>query len=415
MHYLYKEYYNLKTYEERKSKANERRSYDSTINFNLDIKPINQPEKFNLYYVPTSSTMSLVANISSLDKELEATYNELPLLAQNHFFIDMLSRELFSTNELEGVRSSKDEIVKTTRKILGDNKTKKMQARFMNVIKSYLELKEGNLKPPLDSKDCRKIYDEITSDGISKDDYPDGKYFRKEVTYVYRNDKEIHRGITSQDGTEEAIIEKIDNLLRFMNDSTLQLHDLVRIAVSHYYFGYVHPFYDGNGRTGRFISSIFLKEKFSWLTAMSLSQGCNEERSGYLKIFDTTNQISSQGEMNYFVDELLKIIMVGQQGILKSLVQKSDLLNSIIDKINDDDSLVNEFEKTIMSIMAQEFHFNPRNDGVGVKDLKSLGGTFNYTDETIRIKLRKIHERGLIEKIKSKPVKYVISRDYLEN
>ena len=143
MRYLYKEYYNLKTIDERKSKANQRRRYDSTINFDLEIKPINQPEKFSLYYVPTNSTLKLAAEIARLDVILEMNYSKLPGLAQHNFFIDMLSRELFSTNELEGVKSSKEEIVRTTRSILGDSKKK--PARFKNVIKSYLELKEGNL------------------------------------------------------------------------------------------------------------------------------------------------------------------------------------------------------------------------------------------------------------------------------
>src|SRR5699024_473283 len=117
--------------------------------------------------------------------------------------------------------------------------------------------------------------------------------------------------------------------------------------------------YDGNGRTGRFISSIYLKEDYSWLTAMSLSQGCNKERNKYLKIFDITNQISSQGEINFFVDGFLSIILEGQQEILGNLIQKSDLLNQIMKKIKKDDELKNEDEKNIMSIMAQEFHFNP--------------------------------------------------------
>ncbi len=36
---------------------------------------------------------------------------------------------------------------------------------------------------------------------------------------------------------------------------------LVSIAVFHYLFGYVHPFYDGNGRMARYLSSIFCSEK----------------------------------------------------------------------------------------------------------------------------------------------------------
>ena len=412
MNYIHKEYYNIKDLKERKEKAKERMNYDSTIRTHLNIKPIDQPEEFELYYVPTNSTIELVSKISKLDIMLENIYDGLPGLAQRNFFVAMLSQELQSSNELEGVRSSKEEIVKTTRKILSDNKPRINKDRFFNVIKSYFELRDGNLRPPLDAKDCRKIYDSITSDGISKDDVPDGNYFRKDVTYIYKNNRQIHRGITSGEKTEELIIQKIDDLLDFINRSSIGLHRLIKISIYHYYFGYIHPFYDGNGRTDRFISSIFLKKDYSWLTAMSLSQGCNQDRRKYLSIFDTTNGVPSQGEMNYFVDEFLSIILTGQQIILENLIQKTDLLKSIVNKIESDDILSNDDEKNIMLIMAEEYHFSSSRDGMGVKELKEM---FSYTDATIRKKLRDLDERNLISKVKGRPVKYIISKEYLED
>lgn len=413
MQYFHKLYYNIRGLKERKEKARERMNYDSTFKTNLDIQPMDQPDKFELYYVPTISTINLISEISKTDILLENMYNSLPELAQRNFFIDMLSQELQSTNELEGVRSSKEEIVKTTRKLLNDkNNSNLNKDRFQNVIKSYFQLKDGNLKSPLDSQDCRRIYDEITSDGISKEDLLDGKYFRKNITYVYRNNKEIHRGISSSTDTEGTIINKIDDLLDFMNRSNLDIHILIKIAISHYYFGYIHPFYDGNGRTGRFISSIFLKENYSWLTAMSLSQGSNKERSQYLAIFDKTNQISSQGEINYFVDTFLSIILTGQISILENLIQRNDLLTTIMVKIDGDQNLSNDDEKTIMQIMAQEYYFAFSRDGIGVAELKEV---FSYTDNTIRSKLKELNEKDLIHKVKGRPVKYILSKNYLEN
>lgn len=412
MLYFHKLYYNINSLEKRKERANDRINYDSTIKTNLDIQPMDQPHKLELYYVPTNFTIELISKISRIDALLENLYNNLPDLAKRNFFIDMLSQELQSTNELEGVRSSKEEIVKTTRKILNiDNKVQTNKDRFQNVIKSYLELKDGNLKAPLDPQDYRKIYDEITSDGVSKSDSPDGMYFRKNMTYIYINNKQIHRGVSDGDKTEEIVTKKINALLDFMNHKNIDLHKLIKIAISHYYFGYIHPFYDGNGRTGRFISSIFLKENYSWLTAMSLSQGTKENRSKYLKIFDKTNQLSSQGEINYFVDTFLSILLTGQENMLENLIDKNDLFTSIMVKINNDTNLINNDEKKIMEIMAQEYHFDSSKEGIGVKDLQEV---FNYTDNTIREKLSKLYERDLIYKVKGRPVQYILSKNYLE-
>jgi hypothetical protein len=136
------------------------------------------------------------------------------------------------------------------------------------------------------------------------------------------------------------------------------------------------------------------------------------ERNRYLKAFDITNQISSQGEVNFFVDEFLSVMLEGQREILGNLVQKSDLLGGIMSKIENDDGLKNEDEKNIMGIMAQEYHFNPLSEGIGVSDLRAV---FDYTDETIRVKLKGLFDRGFTEKIKGRPVKYLMSGDYLEN
>ena len=48
MLYFHKQYYNIKSLSERKEKAKERMNYDSAIKTNLDIKPIDQPDKFEL-------------------------------------------------------------------------------------------------------------------------------------------------------------------------------------------------------------------------------------------------------------------------------------------------------------------------------------------------------------------------------
>lgn len=130
------------------------------------------------------------------------------------------------------------------------------------------------------------------------------------------------------------------------------------------------------------------------------------------KIFDIANQISSQGEINYFVDEFLSIIKEGQEGIIEDLIHKSDLLSIIMEKIKSDEAILNSDEEKIMTIMSQEYFFNFISEGIGVDELQEV---FDYTDETLRNKLKSLYTRGLIEKVSGKPVKYKISKSYLES
>ena len=52
----------------------------------------------------------------------------------------------------------------------------------------------------------------------------------------------------------------LDDLARFMNDASTRFDPLVRMAVSHYQFEAIHPFEDGNGRTGRVLNILCLKQ-----------------------------------------------------------------------------------------------------------------------------------------------------------
>ena len=60
-----------------------------------------------------------------------------------------------------------------------------------------------------------------------------------------------------QDGM--AIIRYMSNLEQFINDDHLsQLDPLIKMAIIHHQFESIHPFYDGNGRTGRIINILYL-------------------------------------------------------------------------------------------------------------------------------------------------------------
>ena len=58
---------------------------------------------------------------------------------------------------------------------------------------------------------------------------------------------------------QKLLIQKLDNWAAFMQERT-DIDPLVRMAVQHYQFEAIHPFVDGNGRTGRILNILFLVE-----------------------------------------------------------------------------------------------------------------------------------------------------------
>ncbi len=57
---------------------------------------------------------------------------------------------------------------------------------------------------------------------------------------------------------EREILSLMDNLEEYINEDYDNVDPLIKLAVIHYQFETIHPFYDGNGRTGRIINVLYL-------------------------------------------------------------------------------------------------------------------------------------------------------------
>lgn len=83
---------------------------------------------------------------------------------------------------------------------------------------------------------------------------------------------------------EALLREKLGNWERFMHEAT-GLDPLIRMAVGHYQFEAIHPFPDGNGRTGRVLNSLFLIEQnLLTLPILYLSRYINNNRPDYYRL-----------------------------------------------------------------------------------------------------------------------------------
>lgn len=83
---------------------------------------------------------------------------------------------------------------------------------------------------------------------------------------------------------EGMLREKMSNWERFIHDES-DLDPLIKMAVAHYQFEAIHPFPDGNGRTGRVLNILFLIEKgLLDLPILYLSRFINERRSDYYRL-----------------------------------------------------------------------------------------------------------------------------------
>lgn len=385
----------------------ERFNFHSTIRLGLHIKPMGQPHTYELYFIPTNKMLMMISELYMISKEFDVIYKKLPKTAQQQFIIECIAEELYNTNELEGIRSSREEIVRSTKDTVLNRRSKK---RFESMIRSYMQLLDDIVYPKT-PQDVRKIYDNITEGEIEPRDLPDGEIFRKDVTYVLKKSgsgKVVHQGVAP----ESEIIKLVEKLLHFMNNDYPELPNVIKTAIGHYYFGYIHPFYDGNGRTSRFISSMYLARDLGSISSLSLSRGCNKFKTMYLEAFEITNSIRSRGEMNSFIETFLEIIIRELKQMNTELKEKCYLLTMARQKIDNDPNLshLSQLHKNLMFVLAQNYFFDS-SSGLTIAELSNILGKSSVTTRKM---VRNLLDMSLIEQKGERPAYFCVARRYFE-
>ena len=97
----------------------------------------------------------------------------------------------------------------------------------------------------------------------------------------------------------DAVPEMMRSLVTFIQKS--ELHPLLKACIAHFYFVYIHPFGDGNGRTARALSYMMLLQSgYDFFRYFSISGIVAEERGKYYR--SMRNVEDSDGDMTYFID-----------------------------------------------------------------------------------------------------------------
>ena len=88
----------------------------------------------------------------------------------------------------------------------------------------------------------------------------------------------------------DDIVALMSNLERFINDDALCDWDpLTKMAVIHHQFESIHPFYDGNGRTGRIVNILYLVQQgLLGSPVLYLSRYINQHKADYYRLLQAT-------------------------------------------------------------------------------------------------------------------------------
>jgi len=262
--------------------------------------------------------------------QLNGTLNNLP---NPTLFLDTIYlQEAKASSEVENIITTNDELYKS---LVADRKVENSATKEVLSYKEalLLGLKEVKIKPFITTNLCISIVQCIKQNSASIRVTPGTTLANKHGEVIY----------TPPSG-EDIIREKLSNLEKFINEEDV-IDPLIKMALLHYQFEAIHPFADGNGRTGRILLLLYLK------------------LSGLL---DTPAIYLSEYIMNHKADYYLK---------LQGVTEKNDWENYII----------------YMLDMVEETSLK------GLERLNKITSTMNNTAEEIKKKLPKIYSKDLIE------------------
>ena len=363
--------------------------YDARFNSEASIKlPIKIHENVGFIFNTNEITKLLVKIYKTINK-INLLRTHLPNIAINSYIIKSLKDEIALTNEIEGVRSTRKEIEDAIDSIKNDK-----SARFKGLVDKYFKLISNEIILLNNCKDIRTIYDALVLPEIEKENLPDGILFRKEpVQVVSATPKEKHRGIMP----ESKIIESLDLCLDFLKNDDID--SLIKISAFHYLFGYIHPFYDGNGRTSRFISSYLIKNELDVLLALKLSYTVKNNINKYYKAFDVCNDRKNKGDITFFVITFLELLSQASDDLYTKIADLNDQLNYYNNIINTlvNEKVLNDKQAKCIFILCQNRLFDDT-----YMNMNTLNELLEKSDTTTRKILKSLESKNLLVKSRNK-------------
>ena len=129
------------------------------------------------------------------------------------------------------------------------------------------------------------------------------------------------------------LIRLLTNLERFINDKTDGFQPLVKMAVMHYQFEAIHPFMDGNGRTGRILNILYLVQQgLLDVPILYLSRFFIQNREAYYRYL---REVTENGRWEQWILYILAAVEQTSRDTADKIEAISRLINNVITTARD--------------------------------------------------------------------------------
>ena len=242
-------------------------------------------------------------------------------LPNPQLFLDTIHlKEAKASSEVENIITTNDDLYKS---IVADKKFENPQTKEVISYKNalWLGLNQLETKPFITTNLCVEIAQCVKQNTSGIRNTPGTTLSNTKGETIY-----------SPPTGETVIREKLANLEQFINEDN-SIDPLIKMAIMHYQFEAIHPFTDGNGRTGRILLLLYLKkESLLEIPAIFLSEYIIQNKRDYYK---NLQRVTEREDWIPWIIYMLKMIEVTAGKALERIEEITGLMNSVSEAIKE--------------------------------------------------------------------------------
>ena len=149
---------------------------------------------------------------------------------------------------------------------------------------------------------------------------------------------------------KKEIQELLSNFIEYFNKEKSEISPLINLAILHHQFESIHPFYDGNGRTGRILNILYLIiNDLIDVPILYLSSYIIENKQDYYQLLNQTNRLGKWEEWILF---MLKAVEVTSIQTIEKINTIRTLLDQTIERVKIDASKI--YKKELVELLFEQ-------------------------------------------------------------
>lgn len=343
------------------------------------------------WFYPADVIQKKIDEIEKVGSGLYEQINRNSFFKQD-FLLDSKIEEAITSAIYEGANSTRAKAEQLIAS--GKRPANKDEWMLVNNFKAMKWVHE-NKEKPLSKDIILQLHKIVTDNTLEHDDINFAGKLRNDRVFVTSLDEIKHEGVE-----HSKLEECLDEMISITTNNKRYLHPLIKSILIHYFIAYIHPFFDGNGRTARAL--FYFKSmchRLNYVELLSVSAYLKEHGKQYEKSFEKV--VSNDFDVTYFVDFCLDSMIAALKQVSRKVAY---LLN--------------------MNELKDQFGLSPNQIGLVQRmalhkfrsvSIEEYAAQISKSRELARQELKQLLELGLVDEHKvSKKLVYTINADKLK-